>query len=345
MSRPNATRTDIIAMLRDGHSNIRIMRELRVDVARVRRIRAELGLPTFVPAEQTRTIEDKWNLFARPVDGGHVEWTGERVGPAGSPVMRYKDSSYSPAAIAFEMRHGRPPQGYAIADCERNRCIAPDHVDDEAGRLAKRQEIRRTNGLGDRPNTCPYDHDQSVHGRLERDGRPYCAACKRERKAEPETQREARVSAREAVRRDIEAKLREGIPQMHIARQLGVAPATVQRTREALGLPAPRRGRQNTYASLEEAFRQGTELVDGGHVRWVGYRDKDGTPRVCFRQKPLAAPRVAFLLHHGREPVGKALPSCGVKECIAGGHLADRPMREANRRADKAFASISGVAA
>lgn len=341
---PNATRTDIITLLQEGHSNTRIMRELRVDVARVRRIRNELGLPAFVPAEQTRTIQDKWKLFARPIDDGHMEWTGERVGDAGSPVMRYKDGSFSPAAIAFEMRHGRPPQGYAIADCGRKRCIAPDHVDDEAGRLAKRQNLRRANGLDGRPDTRSCTHDQGVHGRLQSAGRPYCVACKRERKADPEAHREARASAQEAVRRDIEMMLRDGTPQMHIARQLRVAPATVQRTREALGLPTPRRGRQHTYASLDEAFRQGTEPVDGGHVRWVGYRDKDGTPRVCYRQKPLAAPRVAFLLLHGREPVGKALPTCGVKGCIAGEHLADRPMREANQRADKAFAAIFGVA-
>lgn len=343
---PNATRADIIAMLRDGHSNSRIMRELRVDKARVRRIRDELGLPAFVPAEQTRTIEDKWRLFARLVDGGHMEWTGERVGPAGSPTMRYKDSSYSPAAIAFEMRHGRPPQGYAIADCGRKRCIAPDHVDDEAGRLAKRQEIRRANGLDERPDSRPCGHDQSVHGRLQGDGRPYCAACKRERKSEPDAFREARASAKEAVRRDIEAMLRKGTPQMHIARELGIAPGTVQRTREALGLPAPRSGPRERYGSLEEAFRANTEPVDDGHLRWTGYADsRRGTPCVCFRQQRVTAARVSFELHHGRPPVGPVLPDCGMAGCLAGSHLADRPMREANRRADQAFAAIFGLSA
>lgn len=144
------------------------------------------------------------------------------------------------------------------------------------------------------------------------------------------------------VRADIAELLRQGVPQMQIARQLHVAPTTVQKTREALGLPAPRCGRRHTYASLEDAFRHGAEPTEDGHVHWTGYRDKDGTPRVCYRQQPQAAPRVAFLLHHGREPVGKALPTCGVKGCIAGAHLADRPMREANQRADKAFTAIFG---
>lgn len=142
------------------------------------------------------------------------------------------------------------------------------------------------------------------------------------------------------IREDIAAMLRQGVPQIHIARQLHVDTRTVRQTREALGLPAPRRGRPDTYASLEDAFRRFAEPYDGGHVRWIGYRDKDGTPRVCYRQVPQAAPRVAFVLHHGREPVGKAMPACGVDGCIAGAHLADRPMREANRRADRAFNAI-----
>jgi len=339
----NASRADIIAMLRDGYSNARIMRELRVDKARVRRIREELGLPTFVPTEQTRTVEDKWRMFARPVDDGHMEWTGERVGPSGSPTMRYKDGSYSPAAIAFEMHHGRPPQGYAIADCGRERCIAPAHVDDEAGRLAKREEVRRANGRGDRPETCPFGHDQSVHGRLHGDGRPYCVVCKRERKAEPEAHRQARAAAREAIRRDIEAMLHKGVPQMHIARQLHVAPDRVQRTREALGLPAPRSGPRERYASIADAFGANTEPVDGGHLRWTG--TGRGNPYVCFRKQRLTAARVSFELHHGRPPVGIVTPNCGVAGCLAGGHLTDRPIREANKRADRAFDAIFGATA
>lgn len=336
----NASRADIIALLKEGHSNSRIARELRVDKHRVRRIRDELDLPAYVPIEQTRTIEEKWKLYARPVDGGHIEWTGERVGAAGSPVMRYKDGSYSPAAIAFEIRHGRPPQGYAIAECGHKRCIAPDHVDDEAGRLAKRQEIRRANGLGDWSDTCPYGHDRTLHGRLQSDSRPYCAECKRLQKAEPEALREARARARDAVRQDIETLLRQNAPQMHVAKQLGIAPGTVQRAREALGLPAPRCGRRDRYASLEEAFRANTEMGNDGHLRWTC-----GTPNVCFRQQRVPATRVSFELHHGRPPVGPVLSTCGLGGCVAGAHLADQPMRAANKRADKAFTAIFGQSA
>lgn len=227
-----------------------------------------------------------------------------------------------------------------------NHCVAPEHVGDETTRMAKRQKIREAKGRGNRPNTCPYDHDQRTHGRLQRDGRPYCAACKRDQKQEPEAQRTARARAREATRDEIAALLRKDVPQMHIAAQLGVAAATVQHIREALGLPAPTSGPRSRYASIEEAFSANTGADDDGHLRWTGYTDAgSGTPYVCFRQQRMTAARLSFQLHHGRAPVGQALPSCEVRGCLAGGHLADRVVRAANQRADQAFAAIFGVSA
>jgi hypothetical protein len=181
-TRPNATRADIIAMLRDGHSNNRIMRELRCDKQRVIRIRAELGLPAYVPVEQTRTLEEKWALSTQPVDGGHLEWTGERASAAGTPVMRYKEASYSPAAVAFRIKHGREAEGYAIADCGLKHCVAPDHVEDEAGRRRNREQLRYLMGGRERKPFCVHGHDQAEHGRYEADGTAYCEACKVVRK-------------------------------------------------------------------------------------------------------------------------------------------------------------------
>lgn len=181
-TRPNATRADIIAMLRDGHSNTRIMRDLHVDKARVRRIRDELGLPAYVPAEQTRTLEEKWALFAKAVNDGHVEWTGERQSTSGTPVMRYKEANYSPAAVAFRIRHGRDAEGYAIADCGLKHCVAPDHVEDEAGRIRNREQLRYLTGGRERKPYCTHGHDQAEHGRYEPDGTAYCEACKVEQK-------------------------------------------------------------------------------------------------------------------------------------------------------------------
>jgi hypothetical protein len=251
--------------------------------------------------------------------------------------MRYKEASYSPTAIAFEMRHGRPPQGYAIADCGLPRCVAPDHVDDEAGRQAKRRQLRHGKGLDDIPATCAAGHDQSIHGRLQRDARPYCEACKRVQRAEPPAQREARAAARAAVRRDIETLLRQDTPTMRIASQLHVGVATVQRVRQELGLPAPRSGPRARYGSLEEVLRANTTLTDGGHARWTGTVDSGrGTPYVRLHKRRVPAARVAFELHHGRPPAGQVRSDgCTVDGCLAGAHLTDQLKREADRRAER----------
>lgn len=287
-ARPNATRADIIAMLQEGHSNMRIVRELRCDKQRVIRLRAELGLPGYVPAEQTRTLEEKWTAHTRPVDGGHLEWLGERVNTAGTPVMRYKEESYSPAAIAFTIRHGREPHGYAIADCGLKHCFAPDHVNDETGRLQTRRQLRTV----DRPSHCAYGHDQAEHGKFETDGRAYCGRCKTLDKQE---------------RRNPSLPRRE-------------------RTR-----PRP--------ASLEDVFAAHVEDTGDGHARWNGPVAHQ-TPAVRFEGRMQSAYRVAFRLHHGREPVGQASPACGVPGCVAGGHVDDRPMRE---RTKTVYASIFGA--
>ncbi|MGP4085448.1 helix-turn-helix domain-containing protein [Streptomyces sp. KR55] len=143
------------------------------------------------------------------------------------------------------------------------------------------------------------------------------------------------------VRADIAELLREGVPESHIARQLHVDRGTVRRTRKALGMPAPQRGPRSSYASIEDAFRKNTQSVDGGHLRWTGYMD--GTfPMLCYRSQRIPAPKVAFRLHNGREPVGRLTRTCEVPGCVAGRCLADRPMREANQRADAAYKAIFG---
>ncbi|NED73334.1 hypothetical protein G3I51_13475 [Streptomyces sp. SID9944] len=178
----NATRADIIAMLRDGHSNKRISAELHCDKTRVRRIRDELGLPTYVRPEETRSIEDKWRQYARPTSDGHMEWTGERRPGTGSPLLSFKERHHSAAAVAFRIRTGRDPQGYAMADCDMKHCVAPDHVEDAPGRRRNREQLRYLTGRRAAPERCKAGHDQTEHGRIAADGRAYCNTCKRARR-------------------------------------------------------------------------------------------------------------------------------------------------------------------
>jgi hypothetical protein len=145
------------------------------------------------------------------------------------------------------------------------------------------------------------------------------------------------------IRQAIAAKLRAGVPQIRIARELDVDAATVRRIGDAEGLPRPSRGTPPTHASIEDAFRAGIEPGPDGHVLWTGYTDA-GLPMVFHVQQRVPAPKVAFRLHTGRDPIGRITRTCDMQRCVAGGHLADQPMRQANKRADTAYAAIFGGA-
>ncbi|GGP55583.1 hypothetical protein [Streptomyces abikoensis] len=170
-----ATREQIIELLHKGLSNTVIARQLRCDRHRVGDIRRELGIANV--SAQPLTLEEKWKSRTRPVEGGHLEWTGERAS-GGTPVLRYWPESHSPAAIAFRIKYGREPEGYVRADCGFQHCVAPDHVDDVAARHRTREQLRYLTGRGERPAVCRHGHDQAAHGRYEADGRAYCEACK-----------------------------------------------------------------------------------------------------------------------------------------------------------------------
>lgn len=145
------------------------------------------------------------------------------------------------------------------------------------------------------------------------------------------------------IREDIAERLRAGMPLIHIVRELHVATLTVQRTREVLGLPAPKTCRV-LPATLEEAFRRYERPAKDGHIEWAG-PFSSGAPKLVFEGSLYYARRLAFRFHHGREPVGRVTHSCDVKDCVAGACVEDKPMRAANKRADRAFEAIFGVVA
>ncbi|MGW7196625.1 hypothetical protein [Streptomyces chryseus] len=176
----NATRADIVTLLREGRSNSAIARELRCDKHRVADIRRDLGIPNV--EVQPLSLEEKWRTKVHPVEGGHLEWRGGRQTASGTPVLRYKEQLHTAAAVAFRIRYGRDPEGYVFAECGFNHCVAPDHVDDAAARRRTREQLRYLSGKGARPDVCAHGHDQAVEGRYTSDGRAYCEECKREAK-------------------------------------------------------------------------------------------------------------------------------------------------------------------
>ncbi|WP_392967250.1 hypothetical protein [Streptomyces sp. LN245] len=180
-TRPHPKEAAIRALLTEGKSTEAIARELAVDRGAVRRLRREAGVPN--PPIQPLSLDEAWAQHTKPVDGGHLEWTGSRAAASGTPVMRYRDVTYTAGALAFRQRTGRDPVGQAKAECGMAQCVAPAHVEDEPGRLHVREQLRNVLGKGARKPRCRHGHNQAEHGRYSPDGVAYCQACHDERKA------------------------------------------------------------------------------------------------------------------------------------------------------------------
>lgn len=167
-------------LIDEGLTNTAIGQRLHLERQTVGRIRRALGIANV--AQQSLTLQEKWAARTRPVEGGHLEWTGERQSTSGTPVMRYREKAYSAARIAFRIKHDREPEGYAKSECGMQHCVAPDHVDDTATRDRDHGALRIVLGMPDRPERCVRGHDQAKHGGVQPDGRAYCRECKAEDK-------------------------------------------------------------------------------------------------------------------------------------------------------------------
>jgi hypothetical protein len=137
--RRNASRDDIIRLIRAGHSNREIGKLLRTDTRHVAAIRAELGLPRI--ESRTLTFEERWAAHTEPVDGGHVRWTG-RLRDGTVPALLHNGRDSSVRRVAFERLHGRPPVGPVRPGCGFGPCVRPEHLEDRPMR-------QRTNDLYD----------------------------------------------------------------------------------------------------------------------------------------------------------------------------------------------------
>jgi hypothetical protein len=144
------------------------------------------------------------------------------------------------------------------------------------------------------------------------------------------------------IRADIAELLHQGVPQTQIARQLHVAPLTVQKTREALGRPSPKM-RRILPTTIEEVINKYTHPTDGGHVEWTGPL-RNGCPSFVFEGQHYYARRLVFGFEYEREPVGNVTAVCGVPACVAGRCVQDRPMRQREKRVDSLYAWMVGGA-
>ena len=135
---PNATREQIIALLKAGGTNIGISQQLHTDTKRVARVRAEEGLPAAVP--RVPTFADKWAANTQPTTDGHVLWTG-RLRDGVTPSLVHHGREYTARRAAFEELRGRTAEGLVLPGCGRDDCVRPDHLEDRPMRDALRNQM------------------------------------------------------------------------------------------------------------------------------------------------------------------------------------------------------------
>ena len=99
------------------------------------------------------------------------------------------------------------------------------------------------------------------------------------------------------------------------------------------------------WALVTSAFFGGViGTVVAGTLEYDTLRRLGALPMLFHGAQRIPAPRIAFALHHGRDPEGRITRACGVDGCVAGPCLLDQPMRQARQRADRLFERIFGEA-
>ena len=132
------------------------------------------------------------------------------------------------------------------------------------------------------------------------------------------------------------AMLRDGATVRQILDEIGGSGDTISSVRAILGLPSPRKGR--APRTLTEALTRYLKPHGDGHAHWTGptsEADGTGAPRLWAGGRRYNPRRESFTAHHRREPDGQLTTTCTEPACIAGAHLADRPMRAARHKAQQ----------
>lgn len=126
-------RADVAELLRAGYGDRTIARQLGdVTISSVTRARTLLRIPKARGGNKAAaSAEDLFWRRIKPVDGGHMEWAGNRSS-RGTPVIHWQRTTLSAYRIAYRIRHGHDPQGYGHTACDHEGCVAPEHVADSA---------------------------------------------------------------------------------------------------------------------------------------------------------------------------------------------------------------------
>lgn len=117
-----------------------------------------------------------------------------------------------------------------------------------------------------------------------------------------------------------------------IAAETGVSRRTVARVHTQQDITRP--PRPSRALTPEQMYASRAQPCEDGHARWTGAWATrmpqiliPGPPGRRKKGRKESALRVAFRLHHGREPEGHVRRDCTAPWCVAGAHLTDQRMR------------------
>lgn len=114
-----------------------------------------------MPPQHTGAVRDVWERSVRQGEEGHVWWVGSYSN--GLPML-YAGIAASARRIAFEIHHGRRPEGPVRAICGLSRCVAPAHMEDTR---AHQEVLALTAAVSGQamPEQCRRGHDMRRWGR------------------------------------------------------------------------------------------------------------------------------------------------------------------------------------
>lgn len=122
--------------------------------------------------------------------------------------------------------------------------------------------------------------------------------------------------------------LRAGTPWRQIAAETGLSSPSINHIRKHYGIQrSERRTPGRRPRTTQETLALFSQPYGDGHARWTGpWRGRSA--QLWANGSCYNARHEAFRAHHGRAPEGLVKATCEEPQCLAGAHLADRPMRE-----------------